>query len=298
MASLFPNTAPMRLENNYRSTPGIVAACRAIIAPNYIGNPEPPKDLKAHRTTGLPVQLVQCASIEAEYQRIAEEIDAWHACGVGIGINAPGKGDGMAVLFWGKADVKAFADFMVKRWVHEPLKKVVTSRDDSSDSASLSAGEQHAPRDALYVSTIHSAKGTEYEVVFLAGLGEIKTGYNNSWVSFLTWSISKSADSAALVVQENRRVQFVGASRPRSLLHVSYSGAADGWCEAVANLKAALGGRPDLLQQLRCGNGADAKRLTAEVAPMRTCAALMGAEAAAKAEERLAPGANDERAEE
>ena len=295
MSRLFPNTAPVRLENNYRSTPAIVAACRAIVAPNYVGSAETPKDLKAHRATGLPVQLVECGSMDAEYQRIAEEIDAWCACGVAIGIKAPGKGDGMAVLFLRKADVEFFADFMRTRWVHDPLKKVVTCRDDSGDSsASSSQGERDAPGDALYVSTIHAAKGTEYEIVFLAGLGEIKGDFRQTWVGSLKWSVKCSAPvGQAAVVQENRRVQFVGASRPRSLLHVSYAGAADGWCEAVANLKAALGRQRSLLEQPCCRNAADAKLLAAAFAPQRTCAALMGAEAAARAEERLAPGAEE-----
>jgi hypothetical protein len=59
---------------------------------------------------------------------------------------------------------------------------------------------------------------------------------------------------------ENRRLQFVAASRPRSLLHVSFAVPPnpkpdDQPCEAVGCIRAALGGDDTLLQELSCAAG-------------------------------------------
>ena len=273
MAALFPGTRPHLLEVNYRSTPAIVAACRAIIAPNYAGA-DGGKDLQAKRQAGMAVQLVECSGIDAEYERIAAEVDAWYAAGVALGKGAAvGKGDGMAVLFWRYVDVRAFSLFMRDRWSrcspHDNHKRVAECREEAGGAAA------DAPEGALFVSTIHMVKGNEYEIVFLAGLGALSAsaeGANKtSWRQHAKWA-ALSFVNAETAAAENRRMQFVAASRPRSLLHVSYAMAAAGDkakpddepCEAVANLCGALRGG-GLLQELRCAAGeADALAAAAQ----------------------------------
>lgn len=247
---------------NFRSTPAIVAACRAIIAPNYAADGAAAKAMTAHRKDGPPVQLVECSSIEAEYERIAAEVDAWYAAGIALAKGSAGKGAGMAVLFWRYADVTAFASFMRNHWSGRSGMQVAASREEGGDDAE--SPEAEAPQGALYISTIHGVKGLEYEIVFLAGLGVMvpseRSSYPTSWVKHLRWTASTSADrdrQAALA--EARRMLFVAASRPVSLLHVSYAGGAEDRCEAVADLRRALqSSPPQRLQELRCCTAAAA----------------------------------------
>ena len=274
IAALFPGLKAHVLEINYRSTPAIVAACRAIIAPNYTNADDACKDLKANRAGGLPVQLVQCASIDAEYERIAAEIDAWYASGVALGKGAAvGKGDGMAVLFWRNVDVKAFAAFMRERWSQcspRDDNQILECREEApsgSEAGSTTAATDAAtgepePTGALFVGTIHAAKGAEFEIVFLAGLGAMPPSENSnwptSWRKHAKWVAKQFGEDQAGADAENRRLQFVAASRPRSLLHMSYAVPAnpkpdDEPCAAVDCIRRALGG--DLLKEFTCAAG-------------------------------------------
>jgi superfamily I DNA/RNA helicase len=264
IAALFPGMKAHVLEINYRSTPAIVAACRAIIAPNYTGA-DACKDLKAHRPSGPPVQLVKCTSIEAEYERIAAEVDAWYAAGVALRRHAAvGKGYGMAVLFWMNTDAYAFSAFLRDRWgkcsPHDS-NKVLECREEAGSTAA--SAEAHTG--ALFVGTVHAAKGAQFEIVFLAGLGALVPGENSwaptsSWRKHAKWVAKQFGADQAAADAENRRLQFVAASRPRSLLHVSYAVPAnakpdDEPCAAVGCIRSALGGNQKLLTVLSCGEG-------------------------------------------
>ena len=277
IAALFPGLKAHMLEINYRSTPAIVAACRAIIAPNYTDADDVCKDLKANRADGLRVQLVQCASIEAEYERIAAEIDAWYAAGVALAKGAAvGKGDGMAVLFWRNVDVKAFAAHLRKRWslcsphdhnkILECREEAPSGSSEAPSGAELGSAEAStdAPVKPLFVGTIHAAKGAEFEIVFLGGLGAMPPSENSSWPTswrkHAKWVAKQFGADQAGADAENRRLQFVAASRPRSLLHVSYAVPPnpkpdDQPCEAVDCIRAALGGNNALLEDLSCAAG-------------------------------------------
>ena len=67
----FPDTTVIRLEQNYRSTPQIVAVADALIANNVYRKE---KKLITQNPPGMPVRLVRCCDQKEEAESIAEEI--------------------------------------------------------------------------------------------------------------------------------------------------------------------------------------------------------------------------------
>ncbi|MDR0520842.1 MAG: UvrD-helicase domain-containing protein [Planctomycetaceae bacterium] len=67
----FPDAAVVRLEENYRSTPQILAAADSLIAHNIYRKE---KILVTNNSDGMPVRLVKCTDQRAEAEYIAEEI--------------------------------------------------------------------------------------------------------------------------------------------------------------------------------------------------------------------------------
>lgn len=78
--------------------------------------------------------------------------------------------------------------------------------------ASLEAGENQAGegQDALQMMTVHSAKGLEFDAVFITGLEEGLFPHENS---------AKQADG----VEEERRLMYVAITRARKRLYLSFS---------------------------------------------------------------------------
>jgi superfamily I DNA/RNA helicase len=206
------------LANNYRSTPAIVAACAALLTPNYSTSvpPVPPaKALVAVRRQGVPVQLVQCSDAQSQRACIIREITAWRAAGLALGALGAGVGDGMAVLCASNAEVHAFL-------------KHLRSAGFTSAVASSKAELRAPPPGALTISTIHGVKGLEFEAVFL----------------LLPASLWRAEEAE---MAEHRRVGYVAASRPRSLLHVSYTGTAHPFATQLRSTMA-----QELLQEATC----------------------------------------------
>lgn len=82
---------------------------------------------------------------------------------------------------------------------------------DFVDDLDRRAAEQHAPvAEGVTVATLHTAKGLEWDVVFLAGAVEG------------TLPISYALDDP-VAVEEERRLAYVGMTRARLELHVSWA---------------------------------------------------------------------------
>jgi DNA helicase-2/ATP-dependent DNA helicase PcrA len=79
--------------------------------------------------------------------------------------------------------------------------------------ASLEAGEHEATagQDALQLMTVHSAKGLEFDAVFLGGLEEGLFPHDNSL----------NEDGG---IEEERRLMYVAITRARKRLYLSYAG--------------------------------------------------------------------------
>jgi superfamily I DNA/RNA helicase len=79
--------------------------------------------------------------------------------------------------------------------------------------ASLEAGEREAAagQDALQLMTVHSAKGLEFNAVFISGLEEGLFPHENSMLE----------DGG---IEEERRLMYVAITRARKRLYISYAG--------------------------------------------------------------------------
>ncbi len=79
------------------------------------------------------------------------------------------------------------------------------------DDLDRRAAEQHAPvADGVTIATLHTAKGLEWDVVFLCGVVEG------------TLPITYALDSPS-AVEEERRLLYVGMTRARDQLHLSWA---------------------------------------------------------------------------
>ena len=75
----------------------------------------------------------------------------------------------------------------------------------------MKEGQHEPPKSAVTLATLHSAKGLEWESVYLVGLAEGLV------------PISYAKDAAA--IEEERRLLYVGITRARSSLALSWSSA-------------------------------------------------------------------------
>ncbi len=100
----FPGARVIRLEQNYRSTPHILAAASGVIAANQsrLG-----KTLWTEATEGLKVHLIGHWESEDEARWVGEEVEALERGSRGL---APVSPDGMAILVRASHQMRAFED--------------------------------------------------------------------------------------------------------------------------------------------------------------------------------------------
>jgi hypothetical protein len=159
----------------------------------------------------------------------------------------------MAVLFRFSEEAGVFAKYMRARWA--------SAYSPTVWHASDAGGESEPPPGSLAVGTMHSAKGLQWDIVFLAGLGVIgwdpaRTGRPRQiTLRGQEWRAQKSGNPEEHR-REERRLLYVAASRPRSLLHLSYTGELTADCPPeLEYLGRALEANPErgFLRRLHCG---------------------------------------------
>ena len=72
---------------------------------------------------------------------------------------------------------------------------------------------------AVKICTFHSAKGLEFEVVFICGLEEFK----------LNQAVDTNSQEFQQLLDQERKLLYVGMTRARRLLYITYSGVAPEW---------------------------------------------------------------------
>lgn len=76
--------------------------------------------------------------------------------------------------------------------------------------------------DAVVISTVHQAKGKEYDTVFLPQLHQNIWSKANRSIFFIP-TLSEEHDEREVQIQEERRLLYVGMTRAKTQLHLSYS---------------------------------------------------------------------------
>ena len=220
------------LQLNYRSTPAIVAACTALITPNYTDLPGQQKQLRAKRSTpAYPVRLVNCKDEDSEHAHVFAAIKAWHEAGV--------RSSAIAVLFRnrpGQGGMDNFVNFLkAKEWHH-----YVLLSDEKEESAEKRKEQNEY---AFSIGTIHAAKGCEWPIVFVVGLP-----LATRWLEGLLSDDYPPAEMAAWAAEE-RRCAYVATSRAECLLHVIYSGpSCPKLYDFVGDMRSAGSAGPDIVQ--------------------------------------------------
>jgi len=103
--------------------------------------------------------------------------------------------------------------------IYSELGRTEVSLSSLLQGLDLRSKEPPAPKNAVLCYTIHSAKGLEFEHVYLIGMAEDQLP---SWAA-----VKKGADS--LEMREERRNCFVAITRTRASLTMTYASSYNGW---------------------------------------------------------------------
>lgn len=154
---------------------------------------EPEKEYAEFRHGPLPV-LRAFESPEEEYGWITNEILSLRKQGYLL--------KDIAILHRRRKGVKKVAQELRKRGI-----------------ACSSVTAMDATKPAVTTSTLHSAKGLEFEIVFICGLEEFKVDEQ----------IDNQSDEFQQQLDQERKLLYVGMTRARQMLNITYSGAGPEW---------------------------------------------------------------------
>lgn len=181
-----PGARTLKLETNYRSTPQVLDAANALIGRGL--------RLRPTRPAGPGIIVAPAADEQAEAAEAAAWLAAEHAGGL-----AWGK---LGVLYRINAQSEALQAAMTELGVPFRVR-------EPEDGRAGRARPEDLPSDAVTLSTMHSAKGLEWESVAVIGLSE-------GLMPFVL-----ATTPAALA--EERRLLYVALTRARTGLRLSWA---------------------------------------------------------------------------
>lgn len=173
-----PGTLTLRLRTNYRSTPQVLDAANALISPDT--------RLRASRAPGARIEICPAIDEEAEVAATVSWLVERHRGGL------PWRE--LAVLYRINAQAEAFVNEL------DAAKVPYAVRDGERPSA---------VDEAVTLTTIHSAKGLEWDAVAMTGLSD-------GLLPFIM------ADTPAAIAEE-KRLLYVGLTRARTDLRLSWA---------------------------------------------------------------------------
>ncbi|MGI5951583.1 MAG: ATP-dependent DNA helicase UvrD2 [Brooklawnia sp.] len=178
-----PGTVTLHLNTNYRSTPQVLQAANAVIGRG--------RKLRPTREAGPQTEVVPASDEASEAEDVARWLVAEHRGGLGW--------QQLAVLYRINAQSEVLQEALGRHQV-----PFVVRDPDSRERVST---EQAAS--AVTLSTMHSAKGLEWESVAVVGLSE----------GLMPFALA----TGAAALDEERRLLYVALTRARTGLRLSWA---------------------------------------------------------------------------
>lgn len=212
-----PLAADVDLNTDYRSTPQIVGLANRVLA--AAPNREDYLKLTSAREPGARVNRTvyetdaeQAGGVAARIARLVASGAKPSECAILTRINAQQPAFGAALRAAG-------LKFRVRKdagWQSSTVADDAASKRALLEAMGLNAaGLQQADDPGVTISTIHAAKGLEFNHVFLVGCSE----------GLLPYGSPEPGDA----LEEERRLMYVGITRAQDSLHVSYARTQDGY---------------------------------------------------------------------
>lgn len=212
-----PLAADVDLNTDYRSTPEVVSLANAVLA--AAPNRQDYLRLVSARDSGAKVSRTAYDTDLGEAQGVAARIDRLvrdgakpSDCAILTRINAQQPVFGAALRQYGLR-------FRVRKdsgWQTSALSTEAASRQALLEAMGLDGGGDVVKDDpGVTISTIHAAKGLEFDHVFLVGCSEGLLPYG--------------APDCGDLLEEERRLMYVAITRAQDSLHLSYARTKDGY---------------------------------------------------------------------
>lgn len=198
----YPEAKVMELIRDYRSTPQIVDLANQVLSQAKGADGKPlggTVRLVSQREAGPAVSWFAAPDDETEAKEIARRIQDLLTEGL--------KPSQIAVLFRTNAQAALFGVALGAKRIPFVIKDRVTNLAGGTAEGGTDTGEDEPG--GVTLASLHSAKGLEWEVVFLAGASE----------GLLPISLAKTTAA----IEEERRLCYVGVTRARSRLIVSFA---------------------------------------------------------------------------
>lgn len=211
-----PLAADVDLNTDYRSTPEVVSLANAVLA--AAPNRQDYLRLVSARDSGAKVSRTAYDTDLEEAQGVAARIDRLvrngakpSDCAILTRINAQQPVFGAALRQYGLR-------FRVRKdsgWQTSALSTDAASRQALLEAMGLDGAGDVADDPGVTISTIHAAKGLEFDHVFLVGCSEGLLPYG--------------APDWGELLEEERRLMYVAITRAQDSLHLSFARTKDGY---------------------------------------------------------------------
>ncbi|MBB5845750.1 DNA helicase-2/ATP-dependent DNA helicase PcrA [Mobiluncus mulieris] len=195
----YPEAKVVELTRDYRSTPQVVGLANQVLADAKDAAGRPlggTVQLVSQREDGPDVQWFIAEDDQTEASTVAKR--SWHLMKQGTNPKD------IAILFRTNSQAGLFGTELARMGLPYVVKDQVKSGFEADG-----ASKDSIPREAITLASLHSAKGLEWEAVFLVGASEGLLPINLS-----------TTDAQ---IEEERRLTYVGITRARSLLTISYA---------------------------------------------------------------------------
>lgn len=214
----FPNLITIKLEQNYRSTPNILAAANAVIANNNNiknNNNFLHKQLWTNNTDkndNQKIQLFICENAIAEANIIADEIIKIANNNIDFDFDF----SQIAILYRTNKQANVFETALYNKKIPYSIYNPQNSNYNNSNSDYFDNNNINnnisKENNSVKLLTIHSSKGLEFNNVFIVGLEQ------NLFPIFFSDNI-----------QEERRLMYVAITRAKNNLYLSYAKSRNGF---------------------------------------------------------------------